>query len=283
MSNIERYLRKPEEKNANSKLNRIDCVYLINLEQRPLKLQQTLNQFAPFGIRPCRLPAIYGWGLSFDALQDIGLRFQPGMDTGAYKAYRAVLFPQTQRMEPLDAACYGRACFHPRLTPGAIGCMLSHLSVLQDAYDSGFQTIWILEDDIRVAENPHLLSEEIEALDKADPDWDLLYTDDRTHFDPFTPGTVWRPDMELCYDTLYTYSPLGEQFMRIGGRCQMHSVLMRRSGIEKILSFYKARGIFMPYDVEAAFISGIRLYNLRHEIVWGGSAVLSDTDYQNPI
>ncbi|MFI5334690.1 MAG: hypothetical protein ACHQT8_05960 [Chlamydiales bacterium] len=32
--------------------------------------------------------------------------------------------------------------------------MLSHLSILQDAFDSGYETIWVMEDDIEVVRNP---------------------------------------------------------------------------------------------------------------------------------
>lgn len=262
-------------------MRHIDDIYLINLDERPAKLHQMLQQLAPFSIRPCRLPAIYGWGLSMDALQDIGLQFQPGMDGGEEKIYKPCLRPLEVRTAPLDASHYGKACFHPRLTPGAIGCMLSHLSVLQDALEKNYQTIWILEDDARVEKNPHLLSERIEELDAlTGGDWDILYTDDRTHFDPFTPGTVWRPDLqELEYEPLYEHSPLGQGFYRIGGRCQAHSLIVRQRGVRKILEFLKTRGMFMAYDVEIAFVPEIKMFSLENEIVWGGLlSNTSDTD-----
>jgi hypothetical protein len=278
MPKIDRYLKKPEKNETLTRLRNIDNSYLINLDQRPMKLQQARMQLDPFGISPNRLSAIYGWSLTPDDLQEIGLQFQPGMDTGEKKQYKAQLLPHVPRLEPLDATCYGRACFHPRLSPGAIGCTLSHLSVLQDAYDAGHQTIWILEDDVSVAQNPHLLSDRIEELDRLDSNWDVLYTDDRSHFDAFTPGTVWRPDLpDLRYEPLYEYTPVGEEFIRIGGRCQTHSMILRRSGIEKILKFEKERGLFMAYDVEISFVPGIRFYNLKQEIVWGGIGG-SDTD-----
>ncbi len=280
MAKIDQYLKRPEKALSASKINNIDAVYLINLDQRPDKLRSMRDKLAPFGVIPQRLPAIYGWGLSQDVLQDIGLQFQPGMNGGRDMVYKPCLRPLEPREVPLDASHYGRACFHPRTTPGAIGCMLSHLSLLQDALDQQAQTIWILEDDVTVQENPHLLSARIEDLDHlTGGEWDILYTDDRTWFEPFTPGTVWRPDLSLNYEALYEHSPAGDRFFRIGGRCQAHSLIMRRSGMEKILAFLKERGMFMAYDVEIAFVPNIKMYSLREEIVWGGLLTnTSDTD-----
>ena len=52
----------------------------------------------------------------------------------------------------------GVAYYCHSLSRGAIGCLMSHLSILQDAWDSGYETIWIIEDDIKVVSNPHELS-----------------------------------------------------------------------------------------------------------------------------
>lgn len=280
MTKLDQYLKTPERNALAAQIKNIDAIYLINLDSRPAKLQSMCEQFAPFAICPWRLPAVYGWGLTSEQLQDIGLNFQPGMDGGEEKIYKPALRLLEPRNAPLDASHYGKACFHPRTTPGAVGCMLSHLSVLQDAVNQGYRTIWVLEDDVRIERNPHLLSNRINELDEVTGgEWDALYTDDRTWFEPFTPGTVWRPDLPLDYEALYQHVPAGEHFYRIGGRCQAHSVIFRQSGMEKILKFLKERGMFMAYDVEIAFVPGIRFYSLKEEIVWGGLLTnTSDTD-----
>ncbi len=281
MAKIDQYLKTVERSCSGLQIKNIDETYLINLDQRPRKLQYMHDQLSPYSIRPSRLPAIYGWGLSLRQMQDVALTFQPGMDGGEQKVYKPCLRPLEPRTAPLDATHYGQACFHPRLTPGAIGCMLSHLSILQDALERGHQTIWILEDDARVQENPHLLSSRISELDAlTNGEWDILYTDDRTWFEPFTPGTVWRPDLpDLQVEPLYEHTRIGDSFYQIGGRCQAHSYIVRQSGMKKILGFLKERGMFMAYDVEIAFIPEIKLYSLKQEVVWGGLLTnTSDTD-----
>ena len=40
-----------------------------------------------------------------------------------------------------------------------------------------YKTIWIMEDDIRIVDNPHKLPELITALGQIAPDWDIFFTD----------------------------------------------------------------------------------------------------------
>ena len=68
--------------------------------------------------------------------------------------------PQHEMVQQL-----GRTYFCHCMSRGAIGIVLSHLSVLQDAYDSGYETIWVIEDDIQVIQDPRLLSSLIDELD----------------------------------------------------------------------------------------------------------------------
>src|SRR5438309_6475026 len=77
---------------------------------------------------------------------------------------------------------YGRTYFGRGMERGTIGIVLSHLSVLQDAYNSGYETVWVMEDDIEVVRNPRLISGLIEQLDMkiGKGNWDILFTDQDT-------------------------------------------------------------------------------------------------------
>ena len=46
-----------------------------------------------------------------------------------------------------------------------------------------------------------------------------------------------------------------------------HSLIIRRSGMKKILDFYKTRHIFIPYDHELSVVPDIRMFNLRYDLV----------------
>ena len=55
--------------------------------------------------------------------------------------------------------------------------MLSHLSIYLDALQRNLKVIWVIEDDLIILRNPHVLTKLIKELEQLDPDWDVLYTD----------------------------------------------------------------------------------------------------------
>jgi len=62
--------------------------------------------------------------------------------------------------------------FHNReITPGEIGCMLSHYECVKDAYDSGYDTIMVLEEDF-VSTRTFPSDKMFKELDK---DWSMVY------------------------------------------------------------------------------------------------------------
>jgi hypothetical protein len=279
---MKRTFRIIENKSGCKAIRNVDYVYLINLDQRPEKLARTLRQLEPFSIRPERVEAVYGWNLPKEAVIGMALAFGAGMDGGHRRVLQPVPYPGVTPMRPLDASCYGQPCFYPRTSLGAIGTAMSHLAILQDAWRQGYETIWVLEDDVVVSADPRILSRRIEELDGLEKDWDLMYTDDVNYFDePFTPGTVWRPDAPDIAEPFLRRA--SGPFFQISGRSQMHSVILRRSGVGKILEFEAERGLFLPYDIDAAFVPGLKMFNLNEKIVWGGiwSQEISDTDFQH--
>jgi GR25 family glycosyltransferase involved in LPS biosynthesis len=138
------HLKAVGPKNQKSSISGIDYIYLINLDQRPEKWEKSLGQLERYGITPHRFSAIYGWDLSIEAKNELGIQFAPRMLSDQW----VLTFPNKLRghyeLDFLREELYGSTVFCHWMRPGAIGCYLSHLSVLQDAYDSGYHTIWIL-------------------------------------------------------------------------------------------------------------------------------------------
>lgn len=152
---------------------------------------------------------------------------------------------------------------------------------------SGFETVWILEDDFTAKGNPHELADLIDRLDKLESGWDVLYTDDDCYY---TPSNVrahcgsdgWlRPGMPMT-PSLIERKAVGEDFFKIGGRTQAHSYLVRRSGMEKILRFVKENCLFFPFDTELPTIEGLCLYNLKYDLIHGRDRSYSDTYVKQP-
>jgi GR25 family glycosyltransferase involved in LPS biosynthesis len=267
------HIRPILKKEQVSSLKNIDYIYMINLDQRPEKLQNTLSQLEPYGISPYRFSAVYGWDLNSEVKNNLGVILTRGMGCNQW----AISFPHklkgTSELEFLREDLYGNTVFCSWMTQGAIGCYLSHISVLQDAYDSGYQTVWIMEDDISVDQNPNVLSDYITKLDSlvGKEGWDILYTDNRTKEDGLFVKNIkedstlfWRPDMDLSdHKSFLERNSLNDDFMQIGSRMGTYSMLVRRSGMRKILDHVKAHRMFLPYDHEIAIIPNMRLYNIR--------------------
>lgn len=271
---IPQYIKKIEGKIEGQQLRYIDFIYLINLEQRSERLSRSLEMFKQCGISPHCFPAIYGWDLSSVAFQDLGLEFRPGMSfvNKGWPSHSVITFwPGTREKRELDESCFGKSCFYSGLTPGAVGCTLSHLSILKDAYESNYEIIWVLEDDCLVIRPPSCLGEFIEKLDAliGRENWDVLYTDSKCGFNHFEDShDCWRPDLPAFdqYDLLQV-TPVGDDFVRIGARARTHSMIINRSGMKKILDFVTEHGIFLPYDAEIAFVPNIHLFSLNQDVV----------------
>ena len=284
MPEIEKHIKIIKNKIAQRTfIKPIDYIYIINLDLRPEKMERSNFQLNNFGIFPCRFPAIYGWTLSQNVFDDIGLKFLPPMD---FQFDRQIFFhmesDQTGQPERLDSSSYGKTCVHKGTSAGSLGGSLSHLSCMQDAYVSGYQTIWILEDDFTLTDDPHLLTHYIDRLDSlTNKNWDALYTDD-DHYFPIQEEKVFhlRPDRPKV-EHKYEHSPLDYDFFKIGGRWQLHSVIYRRSGIRKILNYIKQIGLFHTLDIELNFTPYFNAYNLRCGLIHGRNRNISDTQVQH--
>lgn len=284
---MEDHYRKLENKSCETPgIQGIDYIYLINLDKRPEKFQYSLAQFTPYNLNIQRFSAIYGWGLSAAVINDIGVRYAPGMWNGLENALHFPLhWNGSSQFVKINDSCYGMTFFSGWTTPGAIGCTLSHLSVLYDAYVSGHETVWVLEDDIGVVSDPHILTLRMQELDLlTDKEWDILYTDHDylTLEHPDLPifkqlPMKWRPDMPFFdLEPLLEHTAVGDHFFKIGSRNRTHSYLIRKSGMKKILAFYKEHGIFLPIDHELAFIPHLTFYVTREAIVTSHETI-SDT------
>lgn len=282
---IEEVFKKVEGKTEIPKMKNIDYIYLINLDKRPEKYKKTIDQLAPYGICPYRFSAVNGWELKFEDIDKIGVKFLANMSNGpiasVYRWDEGKEYHSHEIMKEVGITyfCHG-------LSRGAMGCFLSHLSLLQDAYDSGYNVVWILEDDIKVISNPHELSSLIDILNNEDPFWDVLFTDTgyKNSEGKIVPCTSIRPRPNLQLKKLAFYlkdTPITQDLTKIGMRFASHSMIVSRAGMKKILDYIKKYKIFYPYDIEYAYIPGIRLYNCNRDIVTNMVGASSDNGSPN--
>lgn len=264
----------------------IDLIYIINLDQRPEKLKSSLDQLSPFQIYPYRFSAVNGWELSLNTLNDVGLKYSLEMEGGIL----GTCYPLDGHFEPSHEIIqnYGQSYFCHCMARGTVGICLSHISVLQDAFDSGYETIWVMEDDIEVLRDPRDIPNLITKLDQlvGSEHWDILYTDrDMRDANGNYTTTYYagkRPDfLKFSSNDFAKKTLVSADFYEIGARSGATSMIIRRSGIKKLLQYFKAHQIFFPYDMEYIFPRGIKLYTVVEDIVSNLSKAPSDNGSPN--
>ncbi|MEN9343236.1 MAG: hypothetical protein RLZZ453_23 [Chlamydiota bacterium] len=283
------YFKKAEDKLDihHNQVENIDFIYIINLDQRPEKFAHCVQELAPYGIQPYRFSAVNGWELSLEAINSLGVQFRPGMTKNLW----GTAYLPEGNFEPHHEVMHvkGRTYFCHCMSRGAIGIALSHLSILQDAYDSGYETVWIMEDDIEVIQNPHILSQLIDQLDSLVNKrlgWDILFTDRDTKNQQgqYVPCLTYakRPNYTPKNANRFALrSFLKKTFRKIGARYGAYSMIVRRSGMEKILNHFKTYGIFFPYDMDLYAPEDIVMYTVMNDVVSTQPRALSDNGGPN--
>ncbi len=284
---LEKHFKKAENKPLDQpKLRNVDFIYVINLDPRPEKWEGCLKELEPYGIVPYRFSAVNGWELSLESLNSLGIQYHPSMKQNLMGT---MYLPQNggealHEIMETEGQNYYCHC----MSRGAIGIVLSHLSILQDAYDSGYETIWVMEDDIQVHQSIGLISDRIDELDQmfGKEGWDILFTDkdtkdDRGRYIPCLSHAL-HPAFDPYEPQRFAERiPVGNNFTRVGARYGAYSMIIRKSGMKKILDFFKEYHIFLPYDMQFYLPDDIVLYAVRDEIVSFKVGSPSDNGSQN--
>jgi len=249
------YLKPFSYEEVNTGLDKIDRVYVINLDRRFYKWEDTAYCLQSNGYNPIRFPAVDGWQISDETIKELKL---PSSSLGH----------------------------------GQVGCFLSHLSILHDAYQKNYKAIWILEDDIEFLEEIDI-DAFVEKLTNLDPEWDILYTDIDTKHPFFYNQIMWiynrpfivypRPEQKKKdYETYFERTKIDEDFTRIHLRYGGYSMLISKRGIKKILDYCLDQKLYTPYDCDIHFIPGIRQYITNKDYVSVIPGWASDTKRFTP-
>lgn len=285
---IEKYFKKAEGKEGNHSMKNIDFLYVINLDKRPEKFALCQEQLNPYGIYPYRFSAVNGWELTLEDINNLGVKFQTGMEEGIM----GTSYLPEDGGQPRHGLVknVGQTYFCHCMSRGAIGINLSHLSVLQDAYDSGYETIWVMEDDIQVIRDPRLISDFVERLDEkiGKKNWDILFTDPDTKNQKgeYVPclGYAKTPNFQPPNPNAFNvHKNVSHYFTKVGARYGAYSMIVRRSGMKKILNFIKSHKIFLPYDMGFYLHPEISMYSLREDYVSTIPNAISDNGGANYI
>lgn len=234
-----------------SGIDGVEAIYLINLDRRVDRLTHMNHLLSQHNLHANRVSACDGEQLSDAMISTL--------------------------VGPYTKSCLLR--FHP----GVTGCLLSHISVLYDAYKRNYHSVWVLEDDIEVVGDLKQIPQLLQQLSVIDPDWDVFYTDPDFRKDttkylfPRTKRAV-RPDQPSFQIELVNrkIGQVGSSVDRVFFRWGTHSMIISKRGIDKIVDYYLHTYLYSPIDVDIHVIPGIREYSAITPIVTNGLSFASD-------
>lgn len=122
-------------------------------------------------------------------------------------------------------------------TPGAIGCMLSQMKVMENALHAGKHAL-VLEDDVIWADDIHARLDYIAGfLNCGDVEWDVMYLNSTVHLYP-----EWHKD-DLGRDIEPTIDP---RIFRTYGQWGTYAYVVNHASIERVL---RRLNEFMPESI----------------------------------
>lgn len=228
------HLKSFEINKSPSGIDLIDCIYVLNLEQRIEKWIRLEKLCKERNLNLNRFNAIDGRKLSRKIRDELA---------GPYPA---------------------------RLNGGQIGCLLSHLSIIKNAYDNNFNNIWILEDDISFEGEVKNIPPLIKQLSEFDPDWDLFYTDAKCPIRILRPSFFLdpRPSQILLPHKHYLEKKIiNSNITKIHSRYGFYSVIISRKGMKKILDYFLHVYIWSALDIDIHYIDNLHQYSSSKNIV----------------
>lgn len=264
-------------------IRNIDFIYMINLDKRPDRFADCCKRLHPYSIFPYRFSAVNGWELPIEIINDVGLKYEPWMNSGLMGTY--YYLDEENKIQHAHETIHaeGRTYFGHCVARGPIAIVLSHLSVLQDAYDSGYETIWVMEDDIEVMKDPRIIPELIDKIDSivGSSGWDILFTDrdQRKKNGQYNPcyWSARRPNFTPANEEKFAERKvISSDFQKIGARWGAHSMIIRRSGMQKLLDFFKIYRIFLPYDMDFIFPEDIKMFSVLEDVISNQIDSISD-------
>ena len=270
--------KKAKHKRDTHSILGVDMIYVINEHKNLRQFKQIKKDFDDYGIVPYRFNAVDPKSMSYTMLSKVGVRMiNTRSDFTALRLRKGLLKPS---LKPSIMDDGEKTYFSNTMTMKKIARNLDFLSVIYDAYRSKKNCVWIMEDNVEICKDPLTLTTRLVELDKADPVWDVLYTDLDAKIEPGSKEDdseifyINRPD--LTFGTIDTYVNRAQNlgnFQEIGLRTGAYSFLLSRHGMKLILDYYHKNHIFVPFAQEILLIPGIHPYGLPDPIVTNDRAL----------
>lgn len=211
----------------------IDKLYIVSIDWSEEHINSVLSVIEEVGIPPgiqWEVVGVNGHRLTNQDLIDRGITVYKdwNLSTGVVK-----LSDDENRF------------WHRDVTPGEIGCTLSHTDIWEDAYKNGYENILVYEDDI---------------VFNSKMDWSLLDRVKKENYDLFYLGRLLQGGFDGVMDT-----PIDDDICIPGFSYQTHGYLLSKSGIKKLVEQHlpKYKSMFFVVD---EFLASLYSWTPREEL-----------------
>lgn len=196
---FESALKEAKGKDKEShKMSGIDFIYVITAKKCH-RFNDFKRSFAKYGVNPYRFTAFSPSSISSDTMHRTCLRGSRRLRrvTAQKMVVKKGKFILKKR-KMLDRSS---GYIHSKMQIKKLASALSHISIIKDALESGYENIWIMDSGTELRCDPNILSNYIVRANKEIPDWTSIYTDysERDSGDYVEPimKFYWRPDIDF--------------------------------------------------------------------------------------
>jgi hypothetical protein len=176
MSSIESVLKKAKGKNkgADHSMAKIDFIYAI-ARKECRRYTDFDYRFFKHSICPYRFTSIKSSELSYNTMDKACVHGRNSFKK--ILANRLEVHNGKNILSQEKMYDYNVGFVHKHMSLRVLASSLSHLSVVKDAYDSGYQHVWILDSGTELRGDPNILSSYVQRAEEEVGDWTILYTD----------------------------------------------------------------------------------------------------------
>ena len=182
----------------------VDFIYVITAKKCH-RFNDLMRSFSKYGINPYRFTAFSAKDLYANTMYRTCLRGKRGWRE--FEGNRLVarggkfVFDSRKMCNPKEGYV------NRKMSIKSLSRALSHISIIRDALESGYETIWIMDSATEIRRDPNVLSTYIERANTEIPDWTSLYTDysERDEADQLKTPTKFylRPDISFYKPDFY--------------------------------------------------------------------------------
>lgn len=234
-------------------VNGIDAVIMVSAEKNSEPLALAKSSMEKYGLALCNFSLFVP---TEEEIRSFGLLYKNDMKVSPVN----ILERGNKKFTLKTIPAISDRCFGPKLSLDQTLELIRFIKVIKLSLAKGYERIWILKEDVEISSDPRFLSEKIKELEiLTDGNWDILFTtppSNGNRVEDRIDSTILNPKRVLNKIDL-------DPFWYMGIPEDSSSLVLSRSGMQKIIAHYQAHGIYFPFETECLYIPNIHIFSLK--------------------